>query len=118
MNSMMTKTETLSIGELEKKSQELPLLLKALGHPSRVAIVEYLSKHQKCCGGDICTCLDLAQSTISQHLEILKKTGLVEVKTCGTKSIFCLKREKLFALGEALQAISQCECSEPVSCEK
>lgn len=95
---------------IEDHTSPLPILLKALGHPSRVAIVEYLAKNTKCCGGDICSCLELAQSTISQHLEILKKAGLVEAKTCGTKTMFKLNREKLFEVGNALQVISKSSC--------
>lgn len=100
----------IATDDIDYKTVDLPALLKALGHPSRVAIIEYLAANSKCCGGDICTCLDLAQSTISQHLEILKKAGLVEVKTCGTKSMFKLNRTKLFEVGEALQIISKNSC--------
>lgn len=107
---MSSNTKSLPKFEIENHSRELPFLLKALGHPSRVAIVEYLAKNTKCCGGDICSCLDLAQSTISQHLEILKKAGLVETKTCGTKTMFKLNREKLFEVGDALQVISKSSC--------
>jgi len=103
----MNNVELYSKLEIEKHDSDLPLLLKALGHPSRVFIIEYLAKNTKCCGGDICNCLDLAQSTISQHLEILKKAGLVEAKACGTKTMFKLNRELLFQVGDALQTISK-----------
>ncbi|MFK7903234.1 MAG: ArsR/SmtB family transcription factor, partial [Nitratireductor sp.] len=86
------------------------LLLKAMGHPSRVSLIEHLSKNEQCCGADFCGCMGLAQSTISQHLDLLKEAGLVEVKACGTKSMFKLNREKLNALGQSLQAISNCKC--------
>lgn len=107
---MQIEIDSHQTTELDNRNSELPVLLKALGHPSRLAIVEYLAQNTKCCGGDICTCLDLAQSTISQHLDILKKAGLVEAKTCGTKSMFQLNRDKLSQVGDALQLISKHSC--------
>lgn len=106
----MNEAHPLPNYKIKRDESDLPLLLKALGHPSRVSIIEHLAKHTKCCGGDICGCLDLAQSTISQHLEILKKSGLVEAKTCGTKTMFKLNRELLFQVGDTLQIISKTTC--------
>lgn len=76
--------------------------LKALGHPSRLEILRQLARRERCCGGDFCTCLPLAQSTISQHLDLLKSVGLVNWHQEGTRSIYTLNRARLMELGMAL----------------
>ena len=58
------------------KQNTLAMLFKALGHPARIAIIEYLLKKQECVCGDIVDELPLAQPTISQHLKELKNAGL------------------------------------------
>jgi DNA-binding transcriptional ArsR family regulator len=63
-----SKTESFTI-----EQNELATLAKALGHPARIAIIEYLLKVQTCICGDIVMELPLAQPTVSQHLKELKK---------------------------------------------
>ena len=59
-----------------EKQNELAILVKALGHPARIAILEYLLKVNSCICGDIVNQLPLAQPTVSQHLKELKAAGL------------------------------------------
>lgn len=54
--------------------------LAALAHPARLAILRQLSFRDACCCKDIVSCLDLAQSTVSQHLKILVEAGLVDYR--------------------------------------
>ena len=54
--------------------------LKALGHPVRLAIVRALAERSRCCCADVCSGLPLAQSTVSQHLKVLKEAGLVSFR--------------------------------------
>ena len=78
---------------------------KALSHPSRLEIIRKLSGQDHCCAGDFCCCMPIAQSTVSQHLEMLKSAGIVEWKAQGTKSIYTLNRERLNELVAALQQL-------------
>lgn len=79
---------------------EIALMAKALGHPARVAILEYLLKVNRCVCGDIVGELPLAQATISQHLKELKTAGLIKGSTEGASVCYCIDKkgiEKLHA---------------------
>ena len=69
---------------------ELANLLMALGHPARVAIVEYLIQHKQCICGDIVNELPLSQATISQHLRELKQVGIIQGNIEGNSICYCL----------------------------
>ena len=86
--------------------------LKALGHPVRLEIVRQLAARDRCCAGDFCSCLPLAQSTISQHLEMLLAAGIVNRRPEGTKSIFTLNAGRIAALADELSRLSAC-CPNP-----
>ncbi|MEJ8476061.1 ArsR/SmtB family transcription factor [Roseibium algae] len=64
----------------------LARIFRALGHPARLAIIEALAQRPGACCGDIVNTLPLAQSTVSQHLQVLKETGLL---TCSTRGRCC-----------------------------
>ena len=76
-------------------------LLKALAHPARLAMVRALAAGGCGCG-DIVRNLPLAQSTVSQHLKILKEAGLVEGVVEGPRAAYCLAPGRL---GEAVAAL-------------
>jgi len=82
------------------KQNAIALLAKALGHPARIAIIEYLMKVDTCICGDIVNELPLAQPTVSQHLRELKNAGLIKGNIEGTAICYCID-EKVF---EKLQA--------------
>ena len=65
-------------------------LLKALGHPARIAIIEYLLKVETCICGDIVNELPLAQPTVSQHLKELKNAGLIKGNIEGKSICYCI----------------------------
>lgn len=67
-------------------------ICRALGHPARVKIVDYLLEIDSCVCGGIVEILPLAQSTVSQHLKILKQSGLVEGTVDGPRSCYCINR--------------------------
>ncbi|MBF6607210.1 MAG: helix-turn-helix transcriptional regulator [Flavobacterium sp.] len=69
---------------------ELAVLAKALGHPARIAIIEYLLKVDSCICGDIVNELPLAQPTVSQHLRELKVAGLIKGTVEGTSICYCI----------------------------
>ena len=89
---------------------ELNAGLKALAHPSRIEIIRQLALRDRCCAGDFCDCLPLAQSTISQHLEMLCSSGLVKSQASGTKSIFTLNPDSLMLLANALIELAKTPC--------
>ncbi len=72
------------------KQNAIALLSKALGHPARVAIVEYLMKVDSCICGDIVNELPLAQPTISQHLKELKSAGIIQGSIEGNSICYCI----------------------------
>ncbi len=74
---------------------ELSNLFKALSHPARIAIVDYLLKVDKCICGDIVNELPLAQPTISQHLKALKNANIIKGTIEGTAICYCLNPETL-----------------------
>lgn len=70
-------------------------ICKALGHPARIRIVEHLKTIDQCICGEIVRILPLAQSTVSQHLKVLKAAGLVKGEVEGPRTCYCLDREML-----------------------
>jgi ArsR family transcriptional regulator len=81
--------EDVSNGEL------LARLAKALAHPARVTIVRMLIDRDSCVCGEIVGELPLAQSTVSQHLKILKQSGLVQGDIDGPKVCYCINKKML-----------------------
>ncbi len=63
---------------------------KALGHPARVAILQYLLKANACINGDLVQELGLAQATISQHLRELKDVGIIQGTIEGARVSYCI----------------------------
>lgn len=72
------------------KQNRLATLLKALGHPARIAIIQHLVKTQQCICGDLVEQLGLAQATISQHLKELKAIGIIKGCVEGTSVCYCI----------------------------
>ncbi len=67
----------------------------AIAHPARVQIVRLLIGREACVCGEIVDCLPLAQSTVSQHLKILKESGLIQGEVDGPKVCYCINPDKL-----------------------
>ena len=74
---------------------ELATLAKALGHPARVQIVRFLLSQDSCMCGDIVEHLPLAQSTVSQHLKMLKESGLIRGTIDGPRVCYCVEPKVL-----------------------
>jgi DNA-binding transcriptional ArsR family regulator len=81
----LTKTEAFS-----QTQNELATLSKALGHPARIAILQFLAQRKVCVCGDIVDELPLSQSTVSQHLKELKNAGLVKGDIEGPSVCYCI----------------------------
>jgi len=76
--------------EFTDEQNELAQLSKALGHPARIAILQFLIRQKACVCGDIVDELPLAQSTVSQHLRELKDAGLIKGDIDGPSVCYCI----------------------------
>jgi ArsR family transcriptional regulator len=76
-----------------KSTEELAGLAKALGHPTRIAILKHLENQSCCFTGDLVDVFPLAQSTISQHLKELKNAGLIQGELKPPKIKYCIHQE-------------------------
>jgi DNA-binding transcriptional ArsR family regulator len=85
MDMGLTKTEIFTA-----KQNRLAMMMKALAHPARIAIIQHLAKLNACICGDLVDELGLAQATISQHLKELKNIGLVKGNIEGTSVCYCI----------------------------
>lgn len=75
--------------------EELAALAKAIGHPARVQIMRILARKNACVCGDIVDELPLAQSTVSQHLKVLKEAGLLRGDVDGPRVNYCIEPRAL-----------------------
>jgi len=87
--------ETTRINLQSKSLVRTAALAKAVGHPVRIAILQFLSGRDVCICGDITDVIPLAQSTVSQHLKVLKEAGLIKGDVEGVKTCYCLNRDGL-----------------------
>lgn len=81
----ITKTEVF-----DERINQLARFAKALAHPARVAILEYLLQNRACICGDLVGVLPLSQSTISQHLKELKNLGIIQGEIEGPRINYCI----------------------------
>lgn len=86
----ISKSENFS-----ERENEIAALLKALAHPARIAIVEYLLSVDSCICGDIVNHLPLAQPTVSQHLKELKNAEIIQGTIEGTAICYCINEKTL-----------------------
>lgn len=84
--------------------EQMALVAKALSHPARIRIVSLLAEQTECRGHEVFSELPLAQSTISEHLRVLKEAGLVTSTPVGTAMLYCLAPS---VLDEFRQAIGE-----------
>jgi ArsR family transcriptional regulator, arsenate/arsenite/antimonite-responsive transcriptional repressor len=71
------------------------VLFKALAHPARLAILQYLAETKVCITGDISDEIPLSRTTVNQHLKELKNAGLIQGTVDGVKVNYCLNPEKI-----------------------
>jgi DNA-binding transcriptional ArsR family regulator len=93
------------LGVLDVSQDRFARMCKALGHPARVKIVRLLLSVGTCVCGDIVEKLPLAQSTVSQHLKVLKDAGIVVGTIDGPRTCYCLDREALVEFKILAQAL-------------
>ncbi len=102
------------IHELSRDEIRLSAMLKALGNPVRFRIMQYLADQQMCITGDIVTFTKLAQSTVSQHLKVLREAGLIEGEVEGPATCYCISSEGVqFLKGQVEKWLPNCCTIEP-----
>ena len=74
-------------------TEELARFAKAMGHPARIKILQFLSSLDSCFFGDICQELPIAKATVSQHLSELKDAGLIRGEIEPPKVRYCIDKE-------------------------
>lgn len=84
---------------------ELARLCKALAHPARLTILKHLLEEDRCICGRIVEVLPLAQSTVSQHLKILKESGLILGEVEGVRTCYCVDKKRLAGVSNAMAAL-------------
>jgi ArsR family transcriptional regulator len=90
----MTKDLPL-IHELSQEEIRLAAMLKALGNPIRFRMMQYLAENRMCITGDIVAFTSLAQSTVSQHLKVLREAGLIAGEIEGPATCYCISVDGL-----------------------
>jgi DNA-binding transcriptional ArsR family regulator len=93
----LTKTEGFTKAQIE-----LAAFSKALGHPARIAILQFLARQKSCMCGDIVDELPLSQSTVSQHLKELKNVGLIKGNVEGPSICYCIDEKSWNRIKNAL----------------
>jgi ArsR family transcriptional regulator len=83
-----------------RQEERLAALAWGLAHPMRIRILQLLVKRETCVCGEIVEQLPVAQSTVSQHLKILKEAGLVQGEIDGPRVCYCIHRTALEELKE------------------
>jgi ArsR family transcriptional regulator len=97
----ISKTEHYS-----NKHNEIAVLLKAVAHPARVAILEHILKVNACICNDIVNELPLAQPTISQHLKELKNAGIIIGSVEGNSICYCVNEKAIAKLLKLFEGYS------------
>jgi len=88
------------------EADQIALIAKALAHPARVRIVSFLLSKPGCIGGDIVDQVGLAQSTVSEHLRILKDAGIVTGAIDYPRICYALDPAALAPLRDLTEAIA------------
>jgi ArsR family transcriptional regulator, arsenate/arsenite/antimonite-responsive transcriptional repressor len=109
---MMAKTELF-----DESLQQAALYFKALSHPARLAIINYLIETGTCITGDITEELPLSRTTVSQHLRELKDCNLIQGTVEGAKVNYCINsiglEEIIYVLrnlATQLEKSKSCKC--------
>lgn len=83
----------------------LAMMAKAIGHPARLSILRLLAHRDTCATGDVVAQLPLAQSTVSEHLRILREAGLIQGEFEGPRTRYCVNPTGLAALRAGIAAL-------------
>lgn len=99
------------------EQEQIARFAKAMGHPARMAILQFLLRQETCFFGDIHEELPIAKATVSQHLKELKEAGLIQGEIEAPKVKYCINKEN-WALAQKMFAgfFGQQVCKKESSC--
>jgi DNA-binding transcriptional ArsR family regulator len=101
----------------DKELAELAELFKALAHPARLRILQFLAESKTCITGDISDELPLSRTTVTQHLTELKNAGLIQGHITGVKTNYCINPEKMKEVKELLTGfLEEIQSDEGIEC--
>lgn len=86
--------------------EQIALVAKALAHPARIQILKLLASQDECMGAQLFSELPLAQSTVSQHVSLLRAAGLVSSHAVGQGHVYCLCDAAVSAFADSVASIS------------
>lgn len=92
---------------LTQDEERLLQICKALANPIRYKLVRYMVEHPQCITGELVEFADLAQSTVSQHLKVLREAGLVRGESEGPATCYCLNPATLQWFKEQVEQVAQ-----------
>lgn len=101
--------------EYTDEQERIARYAKAMGHPARMAILQFLAGRETCYFGDIHEELPIAKATVSQHLKELKEAGLIQGEIETPKVKYCINRTN-WEEAKQLFAGFFCACKERKSC--
>lgn len=115
--SLRTKLKDMANKEYSIRQEQLARFAKAMGHPARIAILQFLAKQDTCYFGDIHEELPIAKATVSQHLKELKDAGLIQGEVEAPKVKYCINRDNWQLAKELFGGFwSQCQCKREGCC--
>ena len=85
--------KNMAIKNYSIRQEQLARFAKAMGHPARIAILQFLARQETCYFGDIHEELPIAKATVSQHLKELKEAGLIQGEVEPPKVKYCINRD-------------------------
>lgn len=98
-----------------KYQEKLARFAKAMGHPTRIAILQFFAKQETCYFGEIHEELPIAKATVSQHLKELKESGLIQGEIEAPKVKYCINREN-WELASEMFGDFFCQCNKKKDC--
>ncbi|MBQ8493760.1 MAG: winged helix-turn-helix transcriptional regulator [Alistipes sp.] len=107
----------MSNKEYTAMQEQVARFAKAMGHPARIAILQFLAKQTQCYFGAIHEELPIAKATVSQHLKELKEAGLIQGEVEAPKVKYCINRENWSLARELFgNLLGECACKNESCC--
>lgn len=107
---------TTKSDKFTKEQNEVAEMAKALGHPARIAILQYLATQESCVCGSIVEEVGLAQATVSQHLKALKEAGFIQGSVDGVSMCYCINTAHINKVNGLLSSLLSSCCSLNTCC--
>ena len=82
-------------GKFGQEIHEITIFSKAISNPARLAILKYLAQAKNCISGDISDYIPLSRTTVSQHLKVLRDSGLIKGEIDGPRINYCINGKRV-----------------------